>query len=49
MDLVTALQKAGKQFRFMMYPDKNHGMGGNEGSSRPHLYHLLTRFILENL
>lgn len=49
VDLVTALQKAGKQFRFMMYPDKNHGMGGNEGSSRPHLYHLLTRFILENL
>ena len=49
VDLVTALQKAGKQFQFMMYPNKNHGMGSNEGSSRPHLYHVLTDFILKNL
>lgn len=49
VDLVTALQNAGKQFRFMMYPNKNHGMGGNDGSSRPHLYQVLTDFILNNL
>lgn len=49
VDLVTALQKEEKLFRFMMYPNKNHGMGSNEGSSRPHLYQVLTDFILENL
>ncbi|MCM1531592.1 MAG: S9 family peptidase [Bacteroides sp.] len=49
VDLVTALQQSGKQFQFMMYPNKNHGMVSNEGSSRPHLYKLLTDFILKNL
>ena len=49
VDLVSALQKADKQFRFMMYPNKNHGMGGNTGSARRHLYQELTDFILKNL
>lgn len=49
VDLVTALQKEGKLFRFMMYPNKNHGMASNEGSSRLHLYHVLTDFLLKNL
>lgn len=49
VDLVTALQNAGKQFEFMMYPNKNHGMTGREGSARRHLYHKLTDFIHKNL
>lgn len=49
VDLVSALQKEGKSFQFMMYPNKNHGMAGNEGSSRLHLYHVLTDFLLKNL
>ncbi len=49
VDLVTALQNAGKQFDFVMYPNKNHGMTGKEGSARRHLYHKLTDFILKNL
>ena len=48
-DLVTALQNAGKQFDFVMYPNKNHGMTGKDGSARRHLYHKLTDFILKNL
>ena len=49
VDLLSALQKAGKQFEFMMYPNRNHSMAGKDGSSRLHLYHKLTDFLLENL
>lgn len=49
VDLITALQKADKQFEFVMYPNKNHSMVGPDGSSRRHLYHKLTDFILKNL
>lgn len=49
VDLITALQKADKQFEFVMYPNKNHGMVGPDGSARRHLYHKLTDFILKNL
>lgn len=49
VDLITALQNAGKQFEFVLYPNKNHGMDGRGGSARRHLYHKLTRFIHDNL
>lgn len=47
VEMVSALQKANKQFDFMMYPDKNHGIYG--GNTRYHLYTLLTNYIEENL
>ena len=47
VEMTTALQNAGKQFDFMMYPDKNHGIGG--GQTRLHLFTMMTNFILEKL
>ncbi|MBW7888714.1 MAG: S9 family peptidase [Bacteroidetes bacterium] len=47
VNLVTALQKANKQFSTMYYPDKNHGIYG--GTIRLHLYTLMTNFLLEKL
>lgn len=45
--MVDALQQAGKQFAFMMYPGRNHGIYG--GNTRLHLFTLITRFLEENL
>jgi len=45
--MVTALQKANKQFDFMMYPNKNHGIYG--GNTRLHLFQKLTDYVEENL
>ncbi|MBS1573485.1 MAG: S9 family peptidase, partial [Bacteroidetes bacterium] len=42
-----ALIQQKKQFDFMAYPDKNHGIYG--GQTRPQLYQKMTDFILENL
>ncbi|MCB0516982.1 MAG: S9 family peptidase [Chitinophagales bacterium] len=47
VELVAALQKAGKQFDLMIYPNKNHGIYG--GNTRLHLYQLMTDYLLENL
>ena len=47
VEMVTSLQKANKQFDFMMYPDKNHGIAG--GNTRLHIYTQMTNFILEKL
>lgn len=47
VEMVSALQKAGKHFDMMMYPDRNHGIYG--GNTRLHLYTLMTNYILENL
>mgnify|MGYP003311371671 CR=1 FL=1 len=47
MDLVTALNKAGKQYDQFFYPNKNHFIMG--GNTRAHLYTKLTNYILENL
>jgi dipeptidyl-peptidase-4 len=47
MDLITALNKANKQYRMFLYPNKNHGIYG--GNTRMHLYTMMTDFILENL
>lgn len=42
-----ALIQQKKQFDFMAYPDKNHGIYG--GQTRPQLYQKMTDFILQNL
>ena len=47
IEMVTALQKANKQFDFMMYPNKNHAIYG--GNTRYHLFKLLTDYVEENL
>lgn len=47
MEMVDALVKANKQFDFMAYPNKNHGIYG--GTTREHLYNLMTNYLLENL
>ena len=39
VQMVDALIKAGKQVRFMTYPNKTHGIGGS--SSRVHLFHMI--------
>jgi len=44
--LVDALQAAGKQFNFMMYPDRNHGIAGGRSV---HLFTMLTNWITQNL
>ena len=47
MEFSEALIQNNKQFEFMVYPDKNHGIYG--GMTRPQLYQKMTDFILENL
>ena len=47
VDLVTALNKAEKQYEQYFYPNKNHSIYG--GNTRYHLYVKLTDFILKNL
>ncbi|AZA93965.1 Prolyl tripeptidyl peptidase precursor [Chryseobacterium nakagawai] len=47
MELSEALIQNKKQFDFMAYPDKNHGIYG--GQTRPQLYQKMTDFILSNL
>ena len=47
VEMVDALQKADKQFDFMAYPNKNHGIYG--GKTRLNLYNKMTKFLLNNL
>ena len=47
MRMVEALVQANKQFEWMIYPDKNHGIFG--GNTRLHLYTKMTNYIKENL
>ncbi|SEA37006.1 S9 family peptidase [Bizionia paragorgiae] len=47
MRMVEALVQANKQFEWMIYPDKNHGIYG--GNTRLHLYTKMTNYIKENL
>lgn len=46
-EMVNALVKANKPFDQFMYPDKNHGIYG--GTTRLHLYEMMTNWLLENL
>lgn len=43
MRMVEALVQANKQFEWMIYPDKNHGIYGS--NTRLHLYTKMTNFI----
>jgi dipeptidyl-peptidase-4 len=45
--LVNALQAANKQFDFMMYPNRNHGISG--GVTSQHLFTMMTNWVAENL
>ncbi len=47
MRMVEALIQNDKQFEWMIYPDKNHGIYG--GNTTKHLYTKMTNFILNNL
>ena len=47
MEMVNALVKANKQFDLFIYPDRNHGIYG--GTTRLHLYNMITDYILKNL
>lgn len=47
MDMITALVKADKQFEFMVYPNKNHGIYG--GNTRYHLFFKVNSFLFNNL
>ena len=47
MRMVEALIQADKQFEWMIYPDKNHGIYG--GNTRAHLYKKMTNFIHKTL
>lgn len=47
MRMVEALVQANKQFEWMVYPDKNHGIYG--GNTRLHLYSKMTNFIHKTL
>ena len=47
MRIVEALIQANKQFEWMIYPDKNHGIFG--GNTRKHLFTKMTEFIHKNL
>ena len=45
--MIKAFQDANKQFEFMMYPGKNHGISG--GTARLHLFTLMTEFVRESI
>ena len=45
--LAAELQKANKQFDFMVYPSSTHNFSGD--ATGTHLYNLLTRYIQDNL
>lgn len=47
VQMVDALIGANKQFDFMMYPGRNHGIYG--GTTRLHLFTMITDYIAENL
>jgi len=45
--MIDKLEAANKQFQFMMYPGRNHGIFG--GVTRLHLFEMATDFLRENL
>lgn len=47
VEMTEALIRANKQFDLYMYPDRNHGIYGN--NARLHLYTKMTDFIKKNL
>jgi len=47
IQMMNQLQQAGKQFRLMMYPNRDHGIGGN--GARIHLFETLTQTLEDGL
>ena len=47
VEMIDALEKKNKQFDLMIYPNKNHGIGG--GNTRLNLYTKVTDFLIKNL
>ena len=47
IQMMNQLQQAGKQFRLMMYPNRDHGIAGN--GARIHLFRKLTRTLEDGL
>ncbi|MCS6884763.1 MAG: S9 family peptidase [Acidobacteriota bacterium] len=47
IQLIDALQRAGKQFRLMLYPQSRHGV--THPQRVKHMRQMMTEFILENL
>jgi dipeptidyl-peptidase-4 len=47
VEMTNALIAKNKQFDLMVYPNRNHGIGG--GNARLHLYTLMTNFLNEKL
>jgi dipeptidyl-peptidase-4 len=47
MDMITALQKANKEFKLMIYPNKNHGIYG--GNTRYYLFNSITEFLYDHM
>jgi dipeptidyl-peptidase 4 len=47
VQMVDALIQAGKQFRFMIYPNKTHGIGGSE--DRDQLFHMIEDHFEQDL
>ena len=47
VQLVNALEKSGKHFRTLFYPNRNHGIAG--GNTRLHLFEEITDFLFGNL
>jgi dipeptidyl-peptidase-4 len=47
VQMVNQLQAANKQFRFMMYPTREHGIAG--GTTRLHLFTMITNMVTEHL
>ena len=46
-EMISALEKANKQFDMAIYPDKNHSIYG--GNTRLNLFTRMTNYLLENL
>jgi len=46
MQMMDALERAGKQFQLMLYPQKAHGVSG---TIRRHLYEMMTEFFETNV
>jgi dipeptidyl-peptidase-4 len=47
VQMMQKLQQEGKQFQFMLYPQKAHGLAGPK--TRLHLFRMLTTFVGEHL
>lgn len=47
MTMIEALIQANKDFDWLIYPDKNHGIYG--GNTRLHLYRKMTDYLIEKL